>query len=126
MGSATPHNQRPLPGFQIGAVKAPQRVPDALIRSCDTLSDAILLCVHLSKMPRNRIAEALGIDKGHWSRIMQSGANFPENKLRALQFVCGNLAPLQFQNWEAGFEMYEDPKAKRREELLRELATLDE
>lgn len=101
-------------------------VPEALIRSCNELSDAITLCVHLSKIPHRKIGKALGIDAGHWSRIMTGQANFPENKLRALQFICGNWAPLQFQTWEAGFEMYEDPKAKRKEELLRELASLDQ
>lgn len=126
MGASTPLNQRPLPGFSVGEVKPPQKVPEALIRNCDSLSDAITLCVHLSKIPHKRIGKALGIDPGHWSRIMQGMANFPENKLRALQYVCGNWAPLQYQNWEAGFEMYEDPKAKRKEELLRELASLED
>jgi hypothetical protein len=126
MGPSTPLNQRPLPGFSVGAAKSPVKVPEALIHSCDSLSDAITLCVHLSKLPHRQIALSLGIDKGHWARIMQGQANFPENKIRPLQFICGNWAPLQYQNWEAGFEMYEDPKAKRREELLRELASLDQ
>lgn len=126
MGSSTPVVQRQLPGFAVGEVRSPQKVDEALVRSCDSLLDAIHLCVHLSKIAHGEICRRLGIDKGHWSRIMQGGANFPQNKLRALQYVCGNWAPLQYQNWEAGFEMYEDPKAKRREELLRELAALDQ
>jgi hypothetical protein len=124
MGQSTLSNQRQLPGTACGAVQPIRKVEDALVRSCDTLLDAIHLCIHLSKRKHYDIAEALGIDKGHWTRIMQGGAHFPTNKLRALQYVCGNWAPLQYQTWEAGFEMYENPKAKREAELLAELASI--
>ena len=123
MGSSTQPNQRQMPFM--AEVRPPKKVEDSLIRACDSLLDAIHLCVHLSKRKHYDIAESLGIEKGHWTRIMQGTAHFPPNKMRALQFLCGNWAPLQFQNWEAGFEMYENPAAKRKEELLRELALLD-
>lgn len=96
-----------------------------MLRTCNSILDAVHLCIHLSKLPHYVVAQKLGIDKGHWTRMMQSQAHFPTNKLTALQQLCGNWAVLQFQNREAGFEMYEDAKAKRREELLRELETLE-
>lgn len=125
MGQSTLVPQRQLPGMACGEVKPPRKIDEQLVRSCDSLLDAIHLCIHLSKRKHYDIAETLGIDKGHWTRIMQGQAHFPTNKLRALQYACGNWAPLQFQNWESGFEMYENPTAKRKEELLRELASLE-
>jgi hypothetical protein len=126
MGSSTQLTERQLPGMAVGEVRPPRKVDEALVRSCSCLLDAVLLCIQLSRRKHYDLATALGIDKGHWSRILQGQAHFPTNKLRALQYQCENWAPLQFQNWEAGFEMYENPQAKRREELLRELASLGE
>ena len=103
----------------------PKMVDPALIRTCDTLLDAIHLCIHLSHLPHYYIAQKLGIDKGHWTRMMQGQAHFPTNKIKMLQEYCGNRAPLQFQAMECGFDLYENPKAKRREELLRELAEIE-
>lgn len=125
MGPSTPVPERQLPGMAVAAVRAPRKVDEALVRSCSTLLDAVLLCIQLSRRKHYDLATALGIDKGHWSRILQGQAHFPTNKLRALQYQCENWAPLQYQNWEAGFEMYENPAAKRRDELLRELAMID-
>lgn len=119
---ATP--QRQLPGM-LGAVRKPAKVDPALLRTCSCELDAIHLCVHLAKLPHYAIAERLGIDKGHWTRMMQGQAHFPTNKITALQRLCGNWAVLQYQNQVAGFEMFEDAKAQRREELLRELEQLE-
>ncbi len=105
--------------------EGPRKVEDALLRTCSTTLDAIHLCIHLSKLPHYVIAEKLGVDRGHWTRMMQSQAHFPTNKITDLQRLCGNWAVLQFQNMEAGFEMYEDAKAKRKEELRRELERLE-
>jgi hypothetical protein len=116
--------QRQLPGM-LGAVRKPAKVDDALLRTCASELDAIHLCVHLAKLPHYAIAERLGIDKGHWTRMMQGQAHFPTNKITALQRLCGNWAVLQWQNREAGFEMFEDAKAQRREELMRELEQLN-
>lgn len=102
----------------------PKKISSELLETCDSLLDSIHLCIHLSKLPHYVIAEKLGIDRGHWTRMMQAQAHFPTNKLKLLQEVCGNYAPLQYQNMESGFEMYEDAKQKRVEELKRELAQL--
>ena len=87
--------------------------------------DAIHLCIHLSRLPHEAIASRLNIDKGLWSRMLQSQAHFPPNKLKPLMELCGNYAPVQFLAASAGFELFEDAKQKRREELRRELDALE-
>lgn len=103
----------------------PSRIEDELLASADTLLEAIHLCVHLSKLPHWKLAEILGIDRGHWTRIMQGKAHFPTNRVLTLMEVCGNYAPLQWMAKNSGFELFEDAKAKRREELERELKALE-
>lgn len=56
--------------------------------------------------------------------MMQGQAHFPTNKLTALMERCGNYAPMQWLAAATGFELYEDPKQKRLQELEREIAQL--
>jgi hypothetical protein len=84
MGPSTQRNpgqlpQRQLPGM-LGAMPSPRKVEDALLRTCNSILDAVHLCIHLSKLPHYVVAQKLGIDKGHWTRMMQSQAHFPTNK----------------------------------------------
>lgn len=115
--------QRPMPFM--GEVRKPQKVDAALLRTCSTMLDAIHLCVHLSKLPHYAVAERLGVDRGHWTRMMQSQAHFPTNKMKDLMHVCGNYAPMQWLASQTGFELFEDAKAQRKEELRRELEALE-
>lgn len=100
-------------------------VDHILIRQCDTFLDAILLCVHLSKLQHHVVCKRLGIDKGHWSRILQGAAHFPTNKIKALMEECGNLAPLQWMSNACGIPLALDEKQVRRAQLMRELELLD-
>lgn len=103
----------------------PHKVEPQYLNTCGDLLDAIHLCIHLSRLPHYVIAEKLGIDRGHWTRMMQGQAHFPTRKLNMLMQVCGNYAPMQFLAMSTGFELFEDAKAKRKEELRRELAELE-
>jgi hypothetical protein len=103
----------------------PRKIDETLLRTCTTLLEAIHLCIHLSRLPHYAVAERLGIDKGHWTRMMQGQAHFPTNKLTLLMEVCANYAPVQWLCRAAGFQMFEDAKAQRREELRRELEALE-
>ena len=94
----------------LGVVPRPKRVREELLNSCDSLLDAIHLCVQIGRLPHYAVAERLGIDKGHWARMMQGQAHFPTNKIQSLMEVCGNYAPLQWQNQAAGFQMFENPE----------------
>lgn len=109
----------------LAAMEKPVAVDENLIRQCDTLLDAILLCVNMSRYTHGRIRDMLGIDKGHWSRIMTGQANFPTNKLRDLAVVCRNLAPLQWLSHSLGVDLVLDKREQRKAELLRELALLE-
>ena len=80
----------------LGESRRPGAVDDQLIAQCGSMADAVLLCVHLSRFSNAHICGELGIDPGHWSRIMQGRAHFQLNKLQMLMELAGNLAPLQF------------------------------
>ena len=95
------------------------------VSRCDTMLDAIHLCIHMAHLPHHAIAERLNIDKGHWTRMMQSQAHFPPNKLVPLMELCGNYAPLQWLAHETGHELFKDAKAQRKAELLAELAAME-
>ena len=115
--------QREMPF--LGEAKKSQLVADSLIHQCRNRLDAIRLCVQLSSLSNEYIAEQLGIDKGHFSRIMQGKAWFPDTKSIDLMTLCGNFAPMQYEAWATGFELFKDTKAQRKAELLEELAKLE-
>lgn len=71
-------------------------VPLDLILKQKTLSGAIALCVQTSGLDDKEVYLSLGIDAGHWTRIMKGDAHFPVNKLNCLMNLCGNEAPLQW------------------------------
>lgn len=109
----------------LGAIEKPVAVDDQLIQQCETLLEAILICVNMSRYSHTRVRDFLGIDKGHWSRILNGQANFPTNKLHQLCQVCRNLAPLQWLSHALGVPLMIDKTAQRKAELLRELALLE-
>lgn len=115
--------QREMPF--LSQVKQPVMVADALLTTCKHRLDAIRLCVQLSSLSNEVIAENLGIDKGHFSRIMQGKAHFPDSKSIDLMILCGNYAPMQYEAMMLGFNLFRDPKEQRRAELLAELQSLE-
>jgi hypothetical protein len=95
---------RPL----LGMVRTkPTLVDWSLIARCEDELAALQLCVHLSRLANETIAFKLGIDKGHWSRIMQGRGHLPARKRTQLMSICGNLAPAQFDCMKFGFKMQE-------------------
>lgn len=63
----------------------------------------------------------LGIDAGHWSRIMKGDANFPQDKLCELMDICGNEAPLIWLCDVRGYEL-----KKKESEMEKELREIKE
>jgi hypothetical protein len=86
-------------------VRAPESVSSDLMRLCKSKLDAIRLCVQMSRLPHAAIQDRLGIDKGHWTRMMQGRAHFPTNKEGDLMRLCGNLAPLQWAVSDMGMSL---------------------
>lgn len=109
----------------MSAVEGPKRVADYVLNSCESLLDAIHVCIHVGKYNHKYVAKKLGIDPGHFSRMMVGEAHFPTNKIDQLMQVCGNLAPLQWLARSMHQCVYEDPQKmelatleRRREQLL--------
>lgn len=96
--------------------------PFELVKSCRHRLDAIRLCVQLSNLPQEVICDELGINKGHWTRMMQGSAHFPDAKANQLMKICGNYAPLQYEAWSNGFNLVERSNSERIAELEKELA----
>jgi hypothetical protein len=126
MGQSTQvtSKQREMP--LLGNVKRDlATVQDSVLNGCDSLLDAIHVCVHLGRLPHYAIAQRLGIDKGHWARMMQGQAHFPTNKIQALMETCGNLAPFQFLARQMGIRIAEDEEAAEERRLRNRLAELE-
>lgn len=99
-----------------------QNAPDELVKKCRHGLDAIRLCVQLSGHTHEHLAKELVIDKGHFSRIMQGKASFPDTKRIQLMSLCGNRAPAQFDALMTGCELVEMSKEARIRELEAKLA----
>ena len=114
--------QRKMP--MLGEARGVKMASMSLVKSCKNRLDAIRLCVQLASSTYENICDLLGIDKGHWSRIMQGQANFPDKKANDLMRVCGNYAPMQYEAWSNGFELFERSKDDRIKELEAQLFEL--
>lgn len=105
-------------------IRSPELAPQDLVRLCKHRLDAIRLCIQLSGLSHETIAKELSIDKGHWSRMMQGRANFPDQKSVELMQLCGNYAPMQYEAWRTGFDLVPQQSKARIRELEDELNKL--
>lgn len=105
--------------------KEPVMAPVELVRACRHRLDAIVLCVQLSRLSNETICAELGIDEGHFSRMMHGRANFPDSKSDQLMALCRNFAPMQWEAMRFGFVLTKDAKETRKAELLAELEQLE-
>lgn len=98
-------------------------VPLALIQRQTTMAGAIALCVQASGLDDKEVYLSLGIDAGHWTRIMKGDAHFPVNKLGDLMDLCGNEAPLIWLANKRGYGlvMLKTEAERRIEELQAQL-----
>lgn len=102
-----------------------KEVDTQLLSMCRHRLDAIRLCIQMSGLSHEIVAEELGLDKGHLCRILQGKAYFPDTKTVQLMTLCGNVAPMQWEALAMGYQLSADAKAQRKAELLAELAALD-
>lgn len=103
-------------------------VPDALVSRQKCLLSAIVLCVQASGLEDKEVYLSLGIDAGHWSRIMKGDAHFPVNKIGDLMDLCGNEAPLTWlaQSRGKGLVLLKSEAERRIEDLQAELSKTKE
>jgi hypothetical protein len=112
--------QREMP--MLSSVPRPVELDWALIAKCNDEQDAILLCVHMSRLANEEIARRLGIDKSHWTRIMQGRGNLPARKRTPLMSICGNIAPIQYEAMRFGRQLKEHDVEQEERRLLEQLA----
>lgn len=99
-------------------------VPIELIAKQPNFLGAIALCVQLSGLEDKEVYLTLGVDAGHWSRIMKAEAHFPVNKLGDLMDLCGNEAPLLWLANHRGYGLVvlESESERRAKDAERKLA----
>lgn len=116
------HSQREI------RILAPARevvdVPIEFIKACKDELAALNLCMNLSNLSDEAIRDALGIDKGHFSRLRKGRGNFPANKRLELMTLCGNRAPVQFEAFHLHCDLVEKSKDSRIRELEQQIAAL--
>lgn len=105
-------------------VRAPAELDWSLIAKCNDEQDALLLCVHMSRLANEEIARRLGIDKSHWTRIMQGRGNLPARKRTPLMSICGNIAPIQFEAMKFGRQLKQHDWEREEREALAVIARI--
>jgi plasmid maintenance system antidote protein VapI len=115
--------QRELPMHGSVTIRT-THVAEELIHAQPDLLAAVNLCIQLSGLTNQTIAERLGLHDATLSRITHGRANLPLKKLVKLMDICGNRAPVQYLAWRTGLQLLEDAKAKRKAELEAELRSL--
>lgn len=99
------------PQIPLRLARAPQAVDPMIVLAQSTMLGAIKLCISLAGFQADKqVYGALGIDAGHWSRVMRGEAHFPVDKLTELMDLCGNEAPLIWLTHARGY----DPRSLRK------------
>jgi hypothetical protein len=95
--------QREMP--MLAEMRKPVDVPIELIRACRNELDALNLCMNLSNLSDETLRDALGIDKGHFSRLRKGRGNFPTTKRIHVMELCGNRAPAQYEAYRLNCDL---------------------
>lgn len=85
-----------------GEIRSVKDAPAELVKMCDDELEAIHLCIQLGAHTHDYIGKKLGIDRGHFSRMLSGAAGFPTTKRLALMRLCGNRAPVQYEALNIG------------------------
>lgn len=102
--------------MQINDLQEVTDAPQAMVQGCKNGRQALALCVRLSGLTDEEVANRVGISKGYLSKILSGRASLDADRRIKLMRVCGNRAPLQYEAWAMGIStMARDPN-----ELLRE------
>ncbi len=96
----------------------PIAVDPALVRRQRSMLAAIALAIQAAGLQEKEVSASLGIDPGHWTRILAGAAHFPLDRLGPLMDLCGTDAPLEWLAFSRGFELR--PLESELERRLRE------
>jgi hypothetical protein len=80
-------------------------VDSALVRRQSSMLAAIQLCLQAAGIADKEAHLSLGIDAGHWSRILRGDAHFPLHLLGPLMDMAGNEAPLEWLANSRGYRL---------------------
>jgi hypothetical protein len=80
-------------------------VPMSVVLKQPSFGKAVSLCVQVSGLDDKEVYLSLGIDAGHWTRIMKGDAHFPLNQLNDLMNLCGNETPLKWLAHSRGYSL---------------------
>lgn len=85
-----------------------EEISDATVQNCKTLKDALNLCIMVSGLSVKEVAYHLGYEEHpeQLSRMLNTGAHFPPEKIDQLMDVCGNEVPLRWQVLKRGYGTY--------------------
>lgn len=75
------------------------------IKDIPSVWEAVRISIRLSKKPEKHFYGELGIDKAHWSRIMNEQAHIPMDKLVHFMQFCGNQVLLHWLAYHLGYEV---------------------
>lgn len=83
----------------------PIAVDPALVRRQRSMLAAIALAIQAAGLQEKEVSASLGIDPGHWTRILAGAAHFPLDRLGPLMDLCGNESPLRWLAHSRGYEL---------------------
>lgn len=115
---STPVVDRQIPIVERGD---PIDVDASLVHRQPSLIAAIQLCLQAAGIADKEACLSLGIDAGHWSRILRGDAHFPLHLLGPLMDMAGNEAPLEWLAHSRGYELRPlETELQRRVRVLEE------
>lgn len=76
-----------------------------LVDEIPTMTEAIRCCIRVARLTDKQVYLEMGIDSGHWNRMMKNQAYFPQDKLIELMNICGNDIPLRWLAAQRGYEL---------------------
>lgn len=104
----------------------PNPVPGEVIFRQKTFLDSVRLAVNVSGLEEKEIYISLGIDAGHWTRMMKGEAHFPMQKCNEFCELVENNIPLEWWAHSRGMGLHmlateaEKQMLKLQDELDRE------
>lgn len=93
------------PELRLARVQTEIEISMSEISQLPSLASAIAMCIRVSGLQHKDVYLELGIDAGHWTRIMQGTAHFPIDKLNALMDMCKNEIPLIWLASSRGYDL---------------------
>lgn len=92
----------------LGLARPPKRTDDPpmeVIARIPNRRGARKMALQWSGLLDNEVADALGIDHGQWSRIMNGKAHFPDEKHHEFNQVVGNKIVTMYDAYQEGCEL---------------------